>query len=64
VSFLSLPSSGFDVYGAKAKRHELLATVGADVLFNNGVRITTHLDTAFTEKSQSFTGFAGVGYTW
>jgi autotransporter-associated beta strand protein len=64
ATFVNLPSSAFDVYGAKAKRHGLLATVGADVLFNNGVRITTHLDTAFTEKSQNFTGFAGIGYTW
>lgn len=64
VSFVNLPSSAFDVYGAKAKRHELLGTVGADVLFNNGVRITTHFDAAFTQKSESYTGFAGIGYTW
>ena len=64
VSFVNLPSSAFDVYGAKGKRHELLGTVGADVLFNNGVRITTHFDAAFTQKSESYTGFAGIGYTW
>lgn len=64
ATFVNLPSSSFDVYGAKGKRHELLGTVGADVLFNNGLRITTHFDAAFTQKSESYTGFAGIGYTW
>ncbi len=64
VVFDSLSSSDFTVFGAKAKRDAVLGSVGADVLFNNGVRLTAHLDTAFSQKSQSFTGFAGVGYTW
>ncbi len=62
--FTSLPSSDFTVFGAKAKRDGVLGSVGADVLFNNGLRLTAQVETAFTEKSQSFTGFAGVGYTW
>jgi uncharacterized protein with beta-barrel porin domain len=64
AEFAALPSSNFNVFGAKAKRDAVLGSVGADVLFNNGLRLTAQVDTAFTEKSQSFTGFAGVGYTW
>jgi fibronectin-binding autotransporter adhesin len=64
VTFSQLAASDFNVYGAKPGRHGVLATVGADVLFNNGLRLTTHLDTAFSQKSQAFTGFVGVGYTW
>jgi autotransporter-associated beta strand protein len=64
AEFAALPSSNFNVFGAKAKRDGVLGSVGADVLFNNGLRLTANVDTAFTEKSQSFTGFAGVGYTW
>jgi autotransporter-associated beta strand protein len=62
--FASLPSSGFDVFGAKQRRHAGLATLGADVLFNNGLRITANVEAAVTQKSESFTGFAGLGYTW
>lgn len=64
AAFAALPSSDFTVFGAKAKKDAVLGTLGADVLFDNGLRITTHIDTAFSQKSQSFTGFAGVGYTW
>lgn len=62
--FAALPSSDFSVFGAKQRRHAGLATIGADVLFNNGLRITTHVEAALTQKSESFTGFAGIGYTW
>jgi autotransporter-associated beta strand protein len=64
AAFASVPSSDFTVFGAKSGRQAALVTVGADVLFEGGVRLTTHLDSAFSQRSQSFSGFAGIGYTW
>lgn len=62
--FNELPSSDFVVRGAKTARHSALVTVGGDILFEGGFRATVHLDSAFTERSQSFTGFVGFGYNW
>jgi autotransporter-associated beta strand protein len=64
AAFTSLPSSGFSVNGVKTGRDFALASVGADFLFDNGLRITSRLDTAFSQRSQNFTGFAGLGYKW
>lgn len=64
AAFTALPSSGFTVYGAKTGKDFALASMGADLVFDGGLRITSRLDTAFSERSQSFTGFAGLGYKW
>ncbi len=64
VIFAQLPGSGFDVFGAKTGRQGAIASVGADVLFEGGFRLTTHFDTVIMQKSQTYTGFAGFGYTW
>ncbi len=64
AQFLSLPSSDFTVTGARPGTDSALASAGADFRFDNGLRITTRIDTAFSSKSQSFTGYAGLGYRW
>ena len=64
AAFTQLAKSGFTVLGAKPGRHAGLASVGADVLFTNGLRLTTHFDAEVSQKSENFTGFAGFGYTW
>lgn len=62
--FAALPSSDFTVFGAKAGRQSALASVGAEVNFDGGLHVSTRLDTAFTKRSQAFTGSFTVGYTW
>lgn len=64
VNFLGVSSSGFAVKGATMGREAVRASVGADFLFVNGFSVTSHLDTTFSKNSESFTGFAGVGYKW
>jgi outer membrane autotransporter protein len=64
AQFLALPSSGFSLGGAKAGKDAALVSAGADFLFDNGLRITSRIDSAFSSKSQSFTGYAGLGYRW
>jgi autotransporter-associated beta strand protein len=62
--FASLPQSDFTTFGAKSGRHAGIASIGADVLFTNGLHLTTHFDAEVSQKSEAFTGFAGFGYTW
>lgn len=64
AQFQSLPSSGFTVTGAERGTDFALVSAGADFRFDNGLRITSRVDSAFSSKSQSFTGYAGLGYRW
>jgi autotransporter-associated beta strand protein len=64
TSFAALPSSEFTVYGAEPARDSVLVTMGAEFQFEGGLRLDARLDTAFSANVQSFTGTAGVSYTW
>jgi uncharacterized protein with beta-barrel porin domain len=64
ANFLGAPASRFAVQGAQSGREAARASVGADFLFVNGFSVTSHLDATFSKQSESFAGFAGVGYQW
>lgn len=64
ASFLGISASSYTVKGAEQGQDAVRASAGADFLFDNGFRVTSHLDTTFSKRSQAFTGFAGVAYQW
>ena len=64
ANFLDVSTSSFAVKGADTGKDGVRASVGADFLFKDGFRITSHLDTTFSKRSQSFTGYAGLAYQW
>ncbi|MDR3527862.1 MAG: autotransporter-associated beta strand repeat-containing protein [Rhizomicrobium sp.] len=64
ANFLGAPASRFTVQGVQVGREAARASVGADFLFVNGFAVTSHVDATFSKQSESFAGFAGVGYKW
>ncbi|GAA0530191.1 autotransporter-associated beta strand protein [Rhizomicrobium palustre] len=64
ANFLGLKGGGFEVKSAQAGKDAVRASAGADFIFDGGFSLTTHIDTAFSKKSGSYTGFAGVNYRW
>lgn len=64
ANFLGVSTSSFAVKGADTGKDGVRASVGAEFLFPDGLHITSHLDTTFSKRSQSFTGFAGLAYQW
>jgi autotransporter-associated beta strand protein len=64
ASFAALPSSSFAIYHANPGKDAGLLTLGADLRFNNGLSVSANLDSAVSSASQSYTGMAGLRYTW
>jgi outer membrane autotransporter protein len=64
ATFVALPSSEFTIYHAKAGNDSLLFSLGANLEFDGGFCLNAHLDSALSPRSQSYTGFAGLGYAW
>jgi len=57
-------SSDFTVDHAVANKNAGLASVGAELKFDGGFSIAAQFDTTLSSNSQSYTGYAGVKYTW
>ncbi len=64
AQFIVLPGFSFAVVGAKPATDLLLASVGADVAFGNGISIGASLEGEFAETSQRYAGTARVRYQW
>jgi autotransporter-associated beta strand protein len=64
AAFAALASSGFTVDHAEANKDAGLASIGAELKFDGGFSIAAHFNTALSSNSQSYTGYAGVKYTW
>jgi autotransporter-associated beta strand protein len=64
ASFAALPSSSFAIYHANPGKDAGLLTLGADLRFNTGLSVSVNLDSAVSSTSQSYTGMAGLRYTW
>ena len=64
AAFVALPSSDFTVYHAKAGRDSALVSLGSEIKFDGGFRLSAHIDSAISSKSQTYTGMGGIGYTW
>ena len=64
TAFVALPSSDFTVSGAAADKDTVLASLGAELRFDGGLRLSAQFDTAISPNTQSYTGLAGLGFTW
>lgn len=64
AAFQALPGSTFTVNGASAAADSVLISVGAEVLFNRGLKLAGSFDTAFADNAQTYAGSARLVYTW
>ncbi|MDP2410809.1 MAG: autotransporter outer membrane beta-barrel domain-containing protein [Pseudolabrys sp.] len=64
AQFVLIPGFGFDVVGATPPSDLLLASVGADIAFGNGISIGTSLQGEFSQSSRRYAGTARVRYQW
>jgi outer membrane autotransporter protein len=64
AAFQALPGSGFTVRGAVPTANSLLASVGAEIAFNNRISIDCWLDSQLAERSQTYTGNARLRYAF
>ena len=64
AAFAALPSSDFTVSHATADKNTALVSLGAELRLDGGLRFRAQLDTAISPNAQSYTGTAGLGFTW
>jgi autotransporter-associated beta strand protein len=64
AEFTALPDSDFTVYGAKEGRDGALVSLGGDLRNRNGLLLHVGVEARASSTSQSYTGIAGLGYTW
>jgi outer membrane autotransporter protein len=64
AAFQSLPGSGFTVIGAAPLRDSLLASIGAEIAFRNGISVACLLDSELGSSSQTYIESVRVRYTW
>jgi uncharacterized protein with beta-barrel porin domain len=62
--FQAMPGPLFTVYGALPARDLLLATVGAEVRYGNGISFAVSFDSEFAEQSLNFGGTGRLRYVW
>jgi fibronectin-binding autotransporter adhesin len=64
ASFVALPASGFTVFGARPARDSALISLGAQLKSRSGLAFDAHLESSVSRNAQSYTGIAGLNYTW
>jgi uncharacterized protein with beta-barrel porin domain len=64
AAFESLPGSSFTVIGAVPGANSLLASVGAEISFKNGISLAGEFDSQLSASLQSYGGFGRLRYTW
>ncbi|MGA3309942.1 MAG: ice-binding family protein [Xanthobacteraceae bacterium] len=64
AAFESLPGSSFPVFGAVPGPDSLLASVGAQISFKNGISLAGEFDSQLSESWQTYGGFVRLRYTW
>jgi len=64
AAFAALPAAGFAIRHAMPAKDSALASFGAELKFAGGFSVNLHLDGAVSSNAQSYTGMAGLGYTW
>jgi uncharacterized protein with beta-barrel porin domain len=64
AAFQSLPGSGFTVVGAVPAHDSLLASLGAEIAFRNGISVAALLDTALSSNSQTYIESLRIRYIW
>ena len=62
--FESLSGTGFTVVGAVPVHDSMLASASAEVRFANRVSLTGTFDGEFTQRSQTYGGYARLRYIW
>ena len=64
ASFVALPASGFTVFGARPGRDSALVSLGAQLKSRSGLAFDAHFESSVSRNAQSYTGIAGLNYTW
>jgi uncharacterized protein with beta-barrel porin domain len=64
AAFESIPGSSFPVFGAVPGPDSLLASVGAQISFKNGISLAGEFDSQLSESWQTYGGFVRLRYTW
>jgi uncharacterized protein with beta-barrel porin domain len=64
AAFESLPGSTFTVIGALPGPDSLLASVGAQISFKNGISLAGEFDSQLSQNWQTYGGFVRLRYTW
>ena len=64
AAFESLPGSSFTVFGAVPGSDFLLASLGAEISFKNGISLAGEFDSQLSQGWQTYSGFARLRYTW
>jgi uncharacterized protein with beta-barrel porin domain len=64
AAFQALPGSNFIVTGAVPLRDSLLASVGAEIGFRNGISLAALLDGELNANSQTYVGTIRARYAW
>ncbi|MGL4286759.1 MAG: autotransporter outer membrane beta-barrel domain-containing protein [Phreatobacter sp.] len=64
AQFETLANSSFTVFGARPSMHTALATIGAELKLQGGVRLTTSLDGELGTRHQAIRANAGLRYEW
>ena len=64
AAFADLPDSSFSVQGAQADKSALLVALGLGLHNNHGTSFDIRFDSRSGSTSQSYTGMAGVNFTW
>jgi uncharacterized protein with beta-barrel porin domain len=64
AAFEALPGSNFIVTGAVPLRDSLLASVGAEIGFRNGISLAALLDSELNSNSQTYIGTIRARYAW
>jgi len=64
AAFVSLPGSTFTVIGALPGPDSLLASVGAQISFKNGISLAGEFDSQLSQNWQTYGGFVRLRYTW
>ncbi|QCI64152.1 autotransporter outer membrane beta-barrel domain-containing protein [Phreatobacter stygius] len=64
ATFQTLADSGFTVFGARPSMHTALATLGAELRFANGLRLSSTIEGELGERHQAIRANAGLRYAW
>jgi uncharacterized protein with beta-barrel porin domain len=64
ATFLTLPTAGFIVNGAKPASDLAVVTAGAELRLAQGISLMGKFDGEFGQGTSTYTGTARVRYTW
>jgi uncharacterized protein with beta-barrel porin domain len=64
AAFASLPDSRFTVFGAEPGKDAMLLSLGMGLQASSGLGLEVRFDSSATTTSQTYTGTAGLHFSW